>query len=341
VEVFICGGGTGGHFFSGVAVAEKFLNLNPTAKVLFVGTRYGIEARTKLSDPRMNISFVAARGVKGRGIISKIFALLMMMGGVFQSFGLLLRHRPKIVIGVGGYASAPTLFAALLLRPLMRWKVLVLEQNSYAGLANRLLAKLGARALAAFECKNFELVDLPLRHFYEERAKVKRKIEWPPKTILVMGGSQGAAGLNQQWTRLLVELKNWNPIHILHQTGVKDLEVMTRIYRDMRISAEVFSFTEDMPTYLDRADLLICRAGAMTVFEAILFEKPSIFIPFPKATDDHQKRNALSVQDSQWILDEIDFDWRHVFPLLQSSSPKVPHRSRAGLVSWNQLLKLS
>lgn len=341
MKLFVCGGGTGGHFFSGVAVAEKFLKMHPSARVIFVGTPYGIEARTKLDDPRMQVKFVLARGVKGRGVHLKLQALLLMVIGFIQSLYLLLLERPQMVWGVGGYASVPTVLAALFLRPLMRWRVCILEQNSYAGVANRVFLKLGARAFSAFPCAGFELVDLPLRSHYEARATQCRKPEWPPKTVLVIGGSQGASGLNQKWMRVLLNLKTEIPdLRILHQTGAHDFEAIRRIYNDLRMLAEVFAFSNDMPSYYEQADLLICRSGAMTVFEAMLFKRPAIFVPFPKAADDHQRKNALSVQHSEWVVAEEDFDSDHLLRLLRSESPKIPSRASQGQVSWESLLAI-
>lgn len=339
MKIFVCGGGTGGHFFSGIAVAEKFLDLHPEARVVLIGTRYGIEARTSLKDSRMSVRFVAARGVKGRGLFSKIQALSMMVVGFFQSIFLLLTERPRIVIGVGGYASVPTVLAALGLRIFFSWRVMILEQNSHAGLANRVFRLLGARALAAFPCAGFELVTLPLRKYYEERARELRSANWPPKTLLLLGGSQGAKGLNEKWTKMLVELKQARPdIEILHQTGPRDLESMQNVYRDLKMRAEVFSFSDDMPRYFERADLIVSRSGAMTVFETILFKRPAVFVPFPAATDDHQRKNALAVQESQWIIDERDFDWANFSRLLKAEAPLVPAPRNTGQVEWAELL---
>jgi UDP-N-acetylglucosamine--N-acetylmuramyl-(pentapeptide) pyrophosphoryl-undecaprenol N-acetylglucosamine transferase len=327
VDLIVCGGGTGGHFFSGLALAEDYLKFCPEAKILFVGTKNGIEARHTLTDSRMSVKFIAAKGVKGKGLSAKILALLYMIYGFFQSLKLLFEYRPKLVFGVGGYASVPTVFAAIVSQIFGGWKVGILEQNSSAGLANFIFSKLTKRAYAAFPCDGFQLVDLPLRTEFMTKAGQARSPQWPPKTIFILGGSQGATGLNQRWIQILPELKKLGrDFRFIHQTGIKDAEAVKQAYQKLNFQAEVFSFSNEMPKYYDAADLMICRSGAMTVFEVMAFKRPCIFVPYPSATDDHQTKNALSVQDSQWVIAEKDFDWEHLEKLLNAPEGSIPHR---------------
>ncbi|MBN8555333.1 MAG: UDP-N-acetylglucosamine--N-acetylmuramyl-(pentapeptide) pyrophosphoryl-undecaprenol N-acetylglucosamine transferase [Deltaproteobacteria bacterium] len=327
-DLFVCGGGTGGHFFSGLALAEKYLQKNPQARVVFVGTKNGIEARFKLSDPRMSVKFIAAKGVKGKGLIAKFQAIFFLILGFFESLSLLFSLKPKLVYGVGGYASVPTVFAAILFKMFGGWEVGVLEQNSSAGLANKIFSKLTKKSYAAFPCSGFELVDLPLRSEFLAQASRARTFSWPPKVIFVLGGSQGASGINNRWIEMLSEIKKIDPkMHFIHQSGIKDFENLKKTYADLNLSAEVFAFSNEMPKFYDQADLMVCRSGAMTVFEIMAFKRPCVFIPFPAATDDHQKKNALSVQDPAWVIDEKNFNWNSFQPILTASSPKIPNRA--------------
>lgn len=340
-KIFICGGGTGGHFFSGIALAEKLLDLYPLSQIVFVGTRRGIEAKTSLPDPRMKIQFIAAKGLLGKGLGSKILGLLFLSWGVFQSFWMLLSWRPHLVFGVGGYASAPTLFAALLLRPFLRFHVCLLEQNSSPGVSNEVLRKCGAKAFSGFEIPGYEVVDLPLRKKMEAASQNARPFCWPPQTVLIMGGSQGARGLNAGAMDVVREwLKEVPSLQVFHQTGKNDEPTVRDYYKTLGLVAEVFSFSTEMELYYNRADLLICRAGAMTVFEVMAFGRPVIFVPFPAAAQDHQYRNAQSVQDRAWILREDIFDWVHVRPLIHRVAPSLlSRRDGRNYRSWAQILK--
>ncbi len=342
--VFICGGGTGGHFFSGVALAEKILDFCPDRKIIFVGTSRGIEARFEPTDSRMSKAFIHARGLKGKSVVHQALGVFSMLRGIFDSFFLLVRERPELVVGVGGYASAPTVFAAFLLRPLLCHRVAVLDQNSSVGLANRLFSRLpGIKALCAFTVPGFHRVSLPVRAAIERAAENARAFSWPPQTVLVMGGSQGARGLNRKWvSEILSPLRRAFPnLKFIHQTGEADFYDVKKAYVEAGIEAEVFTFSSAMQTVYDRADLVVCRSGAMTVFEIIAFFRPCVFIPFPNATDDHQYKNAIAVQKTNWVLREENLNWASFEPLLRSSSPSIPSQSSSisTRAEWKEILR--
>ncbi len=342
MHLFVCGGGTGGHFFSGLAVAEHFLKLCPQGKVTFLGTPYGIEARVPLTDQRMKLRFIHAKGFKGKSLVNKMKGLLFLIWGVLESFYILIRERPSIVFGVGGYASAPTVVAALLLRPWGKWKINILDQNSSPGLANRFLSKFHVNAYCAFPFKGFQTVDLPIRVSIEEKAQQVREYQWPPQCILLMGGSQGSRGLNQGWKNIFPSvLQTFPKIRIIHQTGTRDYQEFQDFYKNFSVEAQVFEFSNEMPQYYEQADLLICRAGAMSIFEVMAFKRPAIFVPFPFAADDHQKLNALSVQKADWVIPEQDFNWEHIRPLLNSPQPSLPQRQLPAEIDWQSILSLS
>ena len=323
--IFICGGGTGGHFFSGLAIAEDYLELHPQSQIIFVGTERGIEARVKLEDPRMKVCFIHSRGVLGKGIFSKAAALLSMAYGFFESIALLIRYRPLFILGVGGYASVPTVLAALVLKGGKR--VGVIEQNSFPGFANRVFRKLGARALAAFPVAGFQTLKLPIRKYLQAKADGVPVSVWPPRRIFILGGSQGARGLNDSWLATLPQLQEFFPLlEYIHQTGRADEERVRAAYDKLNLRAEVFAFSDQMPKFYEAADLIVSRSGAMTVFEIAAFRRPSIFVPFPAATHQHQLVNAKAVQIPEWIIAESEWSWERLRAVLAADQPQIPAR---------------
>lgn len=338
--IFICGGGTGGHFFSGLALAEEFLKKYPESRVVFVGTRLGIEGRVKLSDPRMQIHFIAAKGMKGKRVFAKFLGIFYLILGWAQSLRLLMLYRPEIVFGVGGYASAPTCLAAWMTGFLKIWRLAVLEQNSSPGLVNRIFSKWGVSAFCAFPAKGFELIKLPIRQSTLEASQKARPIHWPPKTLFIAGGSQGARPLNQKWKEVVRALKpELSSLRLIHQTGRADEADLKSFYESEGFNAEVFAFSDEMPKYYETADLMICRSGAMTVFEVEAFKRPAIFIPFPHATDDHQRANALSVQDSDWVITESELNAERLRALILAPNPKIPCQKTPPQRGWGEIFE--
>ncbi len=358
MKVFICGGGTGGHFFSGMAVAEEILDDHPDSQIHFIGTRWGIEARVSLPDSRMQLHYISAKGLLGKGMISKGLGVMAFVRGFVESFFLLHRLQPDLVLGVGGYASAPTVAAALVRRGVWSFfikpvkllckpvdkmvsknnpRIGVLEQNSYAGLSNRFLRRLGAVALSAFPQAGFQTVNLPIRKTLRVAASKARAHSWPPKVIGVVGGSQGARGLNQAVMNLILARRlDFSEIAFVHQTGKRDEEELRQFYRQQGLEAEVFAFSDQMALFYERADLLICRAGAMTVFEVMAFRRPAIFIPFPAATHDHQTKNALSVQNSNWVVAEPEATPERLCALIRATEGSLPQSSHS--TPWQSLV---
>lgn len=341
LTMIVAGGGTGGHFFSGFAMAEKFLEIHPQGRVVFVGTRSGIEGRFRLEDDRMSKKFVVAKGFKNQGILGKIQSVLSVISGMLQSFIILLQEKPKIVIGVGGYASVSMILAAYLFKIFFRYRLFVIDQNSSPGVANRLMVKLGIRGYCPFRFQGFQVFEMPLRKSMERSALEWRDQKvWPPKSIFIMGGSQGAQGLNQAWLKMLKPLRDWNPqIQIFHQTGLAQEDYIRAIYEDLGIKAEVFAFSNDLSEYYRQADLIIGRAGALSVFESIAFQRPTIFIPYPFAADNHQYKNAQAVQKVSWILSEDKFTWNELKLILEKPEPQIPQPIRQASVSAAQLLR--
>lgn len=334
----VAGGGTGGHFFCGLAFGQKFLQKFPQSEVVFVGVRRGIEGRHRLEDKRMRVEFIYALGFKNVSLAQKIQALFAFFFGIFGCAGKLIRLTPRIVLGVGGYASASTMIAAWLLKPFFGWKLALIEQNSVPGLVNRLLSKM-IPAYSPFPYRGFKTIELPLRDEVEKLAEAARPFDWPPKKILVLGGSQGAAGLNRAWIRLLEPLKKHYPhLQIVHQTGEGSFENVRSAYQEFQIPAEVFGFSNEIGRYIGDADLIVSRAGALSLFELMAFKRPVFFIPFPAAADNHQFKNADAVQNLSWISSEANLSFDQLKRVLDAPTPLLPVQKIRPATSWRSLM---
>jgi UDP-N-acetylglucosamine--N-acetylmuramyl-(pentapeptide) pyrophosphoryl-undecaprenol N-acetylglucosamine transferase len=335
----VAGGGTGGHFFCGLAFAQKFLTKFPQSEVLFIGVRRGIEGRFKFTDKRMRVEFVYALGFKNVGLAQKVSALFAFFFGIFIAGSKLIKAKPRYVVGVGGYSSASTMIAAWFLKPFLNFKVYLLEQNSVPGLTNRFLSKL-IPAYAPFSSSGFKTLELPLRDEIEQLVQDAKPVEWPPKSILVIGGSQGATGLNKAWIRVLEFMKNNYPqLKIVHQTGEGSYENMRAAYQEFQIPAESFAFSNELGKYIGQADLVISRAGALSIFELIAFGRPTVFVPFPGAADNHQFKNAEAVQHASWVIPEGSLTSDALRRVLEAKTPLIPVQKQKPMTSWRSLLQ--
>jgi UDP-N-acetylglucosamine--N-acetylmuramyl-(pentapeptide) pyrophosphoryl-undecaprenol N-acetylglucosamine transferase len=299
--VLIAGGGTGGHLFPGIALAEEVVGRHPRNDVVFVGTNRGLEARVV---PQNGFVFeaVTSRGLKGMGLLKLVLGLLTVPLTFFSALALLRKYRPDVVVGVGGYSSGPVVLAAWLLRI----PTGIQEQNALAGLTNRILGRFVdaifvsfTAAIASFPAQKCHVLGNPIRkemleNFLRPRVKANERF-----SLLVVGGSLGAKGLNARVidaTPMLAELKD--SLRVTHQTGKADLEAVKAAYAKAGLTADVREFIDDMAAaYLD-ADLVVCRAGATTLAELTICKKASLLVPFPYATDDHQAVNARALVDA-------------------------------------------
>lgn len=296
MRLIIAGGGTGGHLFPGIAVAEEFLSRSPEHQVLFVGTEKGIEGRLlpRLGWPHR---FISAAGVRGKGTLGKLKGLLMLLYGYAESRQVLKEFRPDIVLGVGGYASAPLVLAARG----MQIPRFVHEQNAIPGTTNRLLSHLADLVFISLESsarffpkERTELTGNPLRRSILEQVTALPAAGGSDELrLLIFGGSAGAHSINMGMLAALPHLDHLRGrLKITHQTGEQDLALVQEGYAAAGFQAEVVPFIDNMAAAYHGADLLICRAGATTIAEATACGKPCLFIPYPHAVDDHQRRNA-------------------------------------------------
>ncbi|MGQ0504207.1 MAG: undecaprenyldiphospho-muramoylpentapeptide beta-N-acetylglucosaminyltransferase [Myxococcaceae bacterium] len=300
MRVLIAGGGTGGHLFPGIALAEEVVTRHHKNEVIFVGTQRGLEARV-VPAAGYKLETIKVRGLKGMGPVRLLLGLFALPMAFFESLNILRRYRPDIVVGVGGYSSGPVVVAAWLLRI----PTAIQEQNALPGLTNKLLGKVAKVVFIAFEearrffpSKKVQLIGNPIRRKLMDNY-LRSKVAHDRFTLLVFGGSLGAKGINSRMIEALANLEDLREtLHIVHQTGKNDLELVRKGYGEKNFSAEVVEFIDDMSSAYAKAELVICRAGATTLAELTVAKKASILIPFPFATDNHQEVNAKAMVDS-------------------------------------------
>lgn len=299
MRLVIAGGGTGGHLFPGIAVAEELVSRTSANQVLFVGTERGIEARA-VPAAGFRLELISAAGIRGKGLLAKLRGAGMMLNGFRQSRQVLNSFRPDAVLGVGGYASLPMLLAARS----AGITCCIHEQNAVPGMTNKLLARVVDRIFITVEesARFFPpdrtfLTGNPLRRQILDLLGAGRHRRSPDADsrfhLLVFGGSQGAHAINQAMVSAMTHLRrNGLSLEVTHQTGEKDCGEVSAAYESLGIGARVVPFISDMAAEYERADLVICRAGATTIAEVTAMGKACLFIPFPHAVDDHQRKNA-------------------------------------------------
>ncbi|HYQ81686.1 MAG TPA: undecaprenyldiphospho-muramoylpentapeptide beta-N-acetylglucosaminyltransferase, partial [Anaeromyxobacteraceae bacterium] len=296
MRLLVAGGGTGGHVFPGIALAEEVVTRHPQNDVVFVGTSRGLEAAVV---PQAGFPFerIEVQGLKGKGLSAVLRGLLLLPRALWRSLLILRGWRPDVVVGVGGYASGPVVLAAWLLRI----PTAVQEQNAVAGVTNRVLGPFVKAAFTAFpeaarhfaRRKVFQLGN-PIRRALLENY-MRPRARHDRLTVLIFGGSQGAHALNMRVVEALPHLADLrDSISITHQTGPRDREAVEKGYRACGFEPDVREFITDMSGAYAGADLVVCRAGATTLAELTVCKKPSILIPFPAAADNHQVLNAES-----------------------------------------------
>jgi UDP-N-acetylglucosamine--N-acetylmuramyl-(pentapeptide) pyrophosphoryl-undecaprenol N-acetylglucosamine transferase len=298
--VLVAGGGTGGHVFPGIAIAEEVVTRHPANDAIFVGTARGLEA-SKVPEAGFPIELIDVRGLKGKGALDTLKNLLLLPAALLRSFRILKRWRPDVVVGVGGYASGPVVLAAWL----MRIPTAVQEQNAMAGITNRILGRFVRAVFTAFP---EAAAHFPRRKVYQLGNPIRRTLMenfMRPEArhaggrLLVFGGSQGAHALNMRVVEALPHLADLRDrLEITHQTGARDREQVEKGYRACGFEPDVREFITDMSAAYAGADLVVCRAGATTLAELTVCRKPSILVPFPAAADNHQVMNARSLVDA-------------------------------------------
>lgn len=314
--VLIMAGGTGGHVFPALAVADELKSRG--VPVVWLGTKAGIESRL-VPAAGYPIEWMSISGLRGKNTLTLVLAPLRIITACWQALMVLLKRNPCAVLGMGGFASGPgALMAWMLRKPL-----LVHEQNAIPGMTNKLSAKFASVVLQAFPgvFKQAVTTGNPVRQsiceiappglrladrYTDESASEKLR-------LLIIGGSLGAVKLNEVVPQGLAMMTDTDRPEVIHQTGMKNIESAREAYRDAGVEAKVEAFIDDMPAVYEWADIVICRAGAMTVFELAAAGVASILVPYPYAVDDHQTVNAAYLERAGAAIirqqDVLTADW--------------------------------
>jgi UDP-N-acetylglucosamine--N-acetylmuramyl-(pentapeptide) pyrophosphoryl-undecaprenol N-acetylglucosamine transferase len=315
-SILIMAGGTGGHIFPALAVAD-ILRVQGW-HVTWMGAPLSMEAEL-VPKHKYEMAWVRFSGVRGKGLLRLLLLPFDLLVALRQSMAAILRYRPDVVLGMGGYISVPGgMMAALLRRPLV-----IHEQNSIAGLGNKVLALIAQKVLSGFPgvlpraiwCGNPVRSDIaglpdPLQRYAARSGRLN---------VLVVGGSLGAVSINEAVPQALALLPQNARPNVLHQTGKQHLEAVKRAYQQAGVQADIKPFMDEMAKHYANADLVICRAGALTVAELAAAGVASILIPFPHAVDDHQTRNAqfLSEHGAAVLLPQSELNAEKLAQLLR------------------------
>ncbi len=315
--LMVMAGGTGGHVYPALAVAEEMRRRG--WNVFWLGTRAGIEARV-VPAADIDMVWLSMSGLRGHGLLRMALTPFMLLRAFWQSLRAILARRPDVVLGLGGYTAFPGgMMAALLNRP-----VVIHEQNSIAGLTNRVLACLAEKVLVAFPAAFANKTDKPIPCGRVATEWVGNPVREPIAALagdhfkydgregalrlLVVGGSLGAAALNELLPKALALLPPEARPEVVHQSGRQHVEKLRANYAAAGVDAETRDYIEDMATMYEWCDLTVCRAGAMTVAELACAGVPAVLVPFPYAVDDHQTTNAefLSAAGAAWCMQQKD-----------------------------------
>lgn len=315
-SVLVMAGGTGGHIFPGLAVAEHLRKQGWS--VSWMGNPSGMEYRLV---PAKGFTFEGVQfgGLRGKGMLTKLLMPFRLVRAMMQSWKILRRLKPSVVLGMGGYITFPGgLVSYLMGRPLV-----LHEANSVAGSANRVLARFADRVLTGFPhtLEHGQWVGNPIRGSFEVLGDCKARyaMRQGPLHLLVVGGSLGAAALNTVVPEALALLPDDQRPNVMHQTGEQHLEAVNKKYQQLGVRGELKPFIEDMAGAYAKADLVICRAGAMTVSEISAAGVAACFVPFPYAIDDHQTANARFLSDAKaaMLMSQTELDAATLANLIQ------------------------
>lgn len=294
--LMVMAGGTGGHVYPAMAVADYLKNLG--WNIVWLCTEGGMENRL-IENKGYAKAMITMRGVRGNGLLGWVLLPVKLAKAFTQSIAAIRQHQPNVVLGMGGFAAFPGgLMAKLLGKPLV-----IHEQNSVAGLTNKVLAKVATRVLAAFPAafgKKAGLVGNPVRADIVSVASPEIRFAGRNDALrlLVVGGSLGAQALNEFIPQAIATMPENERPQIIHQAGVKHIDALNENYKKTGVTADTRAFIDDMASIYEWADFVICRAGALTVAEVSAIGLGSLMVPFPHAVDDHQTSNALYLVES-------------------------------------------
>ena len=308
MRVILAGGGTGGHIFPALALAQEFIDRDDKNSLLFVGSKRGLD-KAIISKYGYSLKVMDLEGFKGRGVGKKFLSLLKFTKGLLTAFNILRDFKPDLVVGVGGYSSAPIVMIASLLRV----KTVVLEQNLLPGLTNRILSHFANIIFTSFEESysyfpqtKTRYVGNPVRRdilsLYHEMQSSESSRESLSKdkekfNLFILGGSQGSHQINLVMIKVLDYLSDIRErIEIVHQSGKDDIDLLRDAYHEKGFSCKVTDFIDNIGDVYRESDLVICRGGATTISELLISGRASIIIPYPYAADNHQEMNAGALE---------------------------------------------
>ncbi|MGZ8710915.1 MAG: undecaprenyldiphospho-muramoylpentapeptide beta-N-acetylglucosaminyltransferase [Thermoanaerobaculia bacterium] len=299
--LMIAGGGTGGHIYPAIAIAREWLARDPERRAIFVGTEKGLE-KTIVPKAGFPLEFIDVGGLKGKGGLDLVRNVLRVPRGLLQAWRLVGMHEPSVVLGVGGYSSGPVLLAA----KLRGVPTIIHEANAFPGLANRAVARFVTAVAVAFadalprlKRPDGVVTGNPIRkEFFEAERPGQRATANRKQRLLIFGGSQGSRILNDTMTGALLFLARLkDSLEIVHQTGPNELEKVQKAYRESAfLDAMVVPYLDPIVDQMAAADLVVCRAGAMTIGELSAIGRAAILVPFAAATNNHQELNARVVE---------------------------------------------
>ncbi len=317
MKIIVAGGGTAGHVNAGIAILDEFKKQNTSDDLLFVGTKRGIE-KDLIPKAGYKIKYINSRGLNRESIGVLVYSICLIPFSLIQSLFILVKFNPDAVIGVGGFASGPVVLCSAILRK----PVFLVEQNAVMGFTNKILACFAKTIFSAF----------PLPKKYQKKVCVcgnpVRETIKPSKNnvtkdkdfcVFVFGGSQGARAINYCIIDAIEALNSFDNIKIYHQTGKLDHQKVLEAYKKAKFKHDVFDYTLDIHKIYQEADVVVCRAGASTIFELINAGVPSILVPLPTAANNHQYFNAKFLCDAggALMLEQKDLDPHNLVSKIQ------------------------
>jgi UDP-N-acetylglucosamine--N-acetylmuramyl-(pentapeptide) pyrophosphoryl-undecaprenol N-acetylglucosamine transferase len=313
MSIIMTGGGTGGHLTIIKAVKEHLRS----EQLIYIGSTQGQDRAWFANDEQFKKTyFLPTQGVVNQRFLGKFKSLYMLLKATLKARKILKEANAKTVFCVGGFSAAPTSLAAITLRiPLV-----IHEQNAAIGSLNKLLRSHAKAFISSYE-EESPIKAYPIKQEYFDKSRIRTEI----KTIIFLGGSQGAKAINELALKLAPTLKAKN-IKIIHQAGAKNIQEVQNTYKELNIDAEVFGFTTKLSDHMQEADFAIARSGASTLWELSAIACPTLFIPYPYAAGDHQYHNAkfLVEQDVAWIMRENEIDTEKIISILDE---EMQHKS--------------
>ncbi len=307
MAIVMTGGGTGGHL-AVIASVKEYLK---DEELIYIGSINGQDRKWFEDDKDFSSKyFLQTGGVVNKRGFGKLSSLYAVAKATLKAVSIIRQNRVKAVFSVGGYSSAPASFAAILTNT----PLIIHEQNAVSGSLNRLLKPRATAFISSYD-DNSPVKSYPIKSIFFEKARLRKDI----KTILFLGGSQGAVAINNLALSMAKELDN-RGISILHQAGEKHINSVKKAYEDMGIDAKVFGFSKNIAEYMTQADLAIARAGASTLWELSANGLPAIYIPYPYAASDHQYHNALFLKQNSmgWVMRESEMDKDKILKIISS-----------------------